>query len=87
MNLFGQMKDTHHIRAVQNRLSSLIKQKVITKDVVSFELITYDERRMPRIVATLDQLTRDKCFSGLEPSVERFTELVTQGKISSCLPE
>ena len=84
MDLFNQMKDTHHIRAVQNRLNSLIQQNVISSEGVSFDEVTLGEQRLPRILVTLDRLTEQKRFSGLEQSVKRVAELIVEGKTFEC---
>ena len=81
MNLFGQMQDTHHIRAIQNRISSLVKQQVIDEQPVFFDELESQEQRIPRMLATLEELARQKRFSGLESSVRRVCELIAEGRV------
>ena len=88
MALFSHMQDTHHVRAVQNRLHSLVRQNVISQDVIMFNKYNADHPQPAVQIATLlEQLAHEKRFSGLENSVARFNELLVQGRIQSCLPE
>ncbi len=80
MDLFCQMKDTHHIRAVQNRISSLIRQKVIENQQIFPDEMDFDGKKRTRILAILEELAQQKRFSGLEQSVRRVCELIEEGR-------